>query len=274
MLLGYCQFHVQFGEPAANAAVIDREVRRFCGPGLLVLPELALSGYDFPSREVLADAAEPGESGPTAQLLRGLARETGLTLATGYAERDGDRLYNSAMLVEPDGTWHNYRKLHLFNRETTLFEPGNITPRAMETALGPVGLMVCFDWFFPEVARCLALDGALVIAHPSNLVLPWCQRAMLTRSLENRVYTVTANRIGTETQAGRSLTFTGASQVLSPTGDTLAEAPVDAPHTAMVEVDLGAAANKQLNEYNHLFNARRTEHFGALNAITQVESFQ
>lgn len=262
--LGYCQYEVRFGAWEENAAIIERELRRFAGPGLLALPELALSGYDFPSREALADLAEPLEGGRTTDLMLKLSRETGLTLAAGYPERDGDKLYNSAMLAEPSGALHNYRKLHLFNRETTIFDPGDLPPRAHETTLGPVGLMVCFDWFFPEVARCLALDGAIVIAHPSNLVLPWCQRAMFARSLENHVYTVTANRIGTETQAGRSLTFTGASQVLSPRGETLAQAPVDAPHTAMVEVDLQAAADKQLNEYNHLFHQRRTDFFGPL----------
>lgn len=266
ILVGYCQYEVKYGDWEANAQTIAEQVRAHAGPGLLVLPELALSGYDFPDRAALAGLAEPFEGGPTQHLLSDLANETGLTLVCGYAERDGDHLFNSAMLVEPGGAAYNYRKLHLFNRETTIFDRGNLAPCAVDTALGRIGMMVCFDWFFPEVARCLALDGAQLIAHPSNLVLPWCQRAMFARSVENRIFTITANRIGTETQAGRSLTFTGASQVMSPKGETLAQAPVDAPETCMVPVSLIEAEAKQLNEYNHLFADRRAEFFGPLTA--------
>lgn len=262
--VGYCQYQVAFGDWEANAHIVREAVGGLRGPGVLVLPELAFSGYDFPSRDSLAGLAEPFEGGPTRELLTDIAAQTGLVLVAGYAEREGGALYNSAMAVSPDGAAHNYRKLHLFNRETTLFDKGNLPPRAFDTPYGRIGMMVCFDWFFPEVMRCLALDGALLIAHPSNLVLPWCQRAMFTRCLENRVFAVTSNRIGTETLAGRSLTFTGASQVLSPKGETLIYAPVDASDTRMATIELSDAASKQLNEFNNLFADRRVEHFGSL----------
>ena len=261
---GYCQYEVIYGDWEANARIVREAVGGLRGPGVLVLPELAFSGYDFPSQDALARLAEPFEGGPTRELLTTLAAQTGLVLVAGYAEREVGALYNSAMAVSPDGLARNYRKLHLFNRETTLFDKGNLPPRAFDTPFGRIGMMVCFDWFFPEVMRCLALDGALLIAHPSNLVLPWCQRAMFTRCLENRVYSITANRIGTETLAGRSLTFTGASQVMSTKGETLIHAPVDAPDTCMTCIDLSEAASKQLNEYNNLFSDRRTEYFGPL----------
>lgn len=264
IFVGYCQYHVVFGDWETNARIVLEAVGGLRGPGVLVLPELAFSGYDFPSRDSLAGLAEPFEGGPTRELLTGLAAQTGMVLVAGYAEREGGALYNSAMAVSPDGSAHNYRKLHLFNRETTLFDKGNLPPRAFDTPHGRIGMMVCFDWFFPEVMRCLALDGALLIAHPSNLVLPWCQRAMFTRCLENRVFAVTANRIGTETLAGRSLTFTGASQVLSPKGETLIHAPVDSADTRLAEVTLEEAASKQLNEYNNLFGDRRVDMFQSL----------
>lgn len=262
--LGYCQYEVDYGDWKANARQVAAAVAPLRGPGLLVLPELAFTGYDFPNRDDARAMAEPFGEGRTSALLQRLAAETGITLVCGYAELAGESVFNSAMCVEPSGVMHNYRKLHLFNREKTLFDPGDLPPRAFDTALGRIGMMVCFDWFFPEVTRCLALDGALLIAHPSNLVLPWCQRAMFTRCIENRIFTVTANRIGTETQAGRDLTFTGASQVMGPKGELLAQAPVDSAETRLVSVSLSEAAGKRLNEYNDLFDDRRVEMFGGL----------
>lgn len=264
MMTGYFQYEVAYGDWERNADRVREAVSGLRGPGLLVLPELAFTGYDFVDASAARAAAETVAEGRTFALLRELAQATGLTIVAGYPELFEGAVYNSAACVEPSGTAHNYRKLHLFNREKTLFAPGDQPPRAFDTALGRIGMMVCFDWFFPEVTRCLALDGAALIAHPSNLVLPWCQRAMFARSVENRVFTITANRIGTETQAGRSLTFTGGSQVMSPKGETLAQAPTDAPDAQLVSVSLDDATNKQLNEFNHLFNDRRHEFFSTL----------
>lgn len=264
MLAGYFQYEVIYGDWERNAECVREAVSGLRGPGLLVLPELAFTGYDFVDAETTRAAAEPFGQGRSFHLLRQLAESTDLTIFAGYPEISDGAVYNSAMCVEPSGAAHNYRKLHLFNREKTLFAPGNVPPRAFDTALGRIGMMVCFDWFFPEVARCLALDGAALIAHPSNLVLPWCQRAMFARSVENRVFTITANRIGTETQASRSLTFTGGSQVMSPKGETLAQAPTDMAEAQLIPLDLADAANKQLNEYNHLFDDRRREFFSTL----------
>ena len=97
--------------------------------------------------------------------------------------------------------------------------------------------MICFDWFFPESTRTLALGGADVIAHPSNLVLPHCPEAMPIRALENGVFTATANRIGTESNGRESLTFIGRSRICSPRAEVLAEAtPTDAT-TIRAEID-------------------------------------
>jgi predicted amidohydrolase len=120
-------------------------------------------------------------------------------------------------------------------------------------------MMICFDWVFPETARCLALEGAQIIAHPSNLVLEWCQRAMFARSVENRVFTVTANRIGTEDRAGRKLTFTGASQIVSPSGEYLVRAPGTEEHVAVAELDPAEADDKHVTELNDLWQDRRPE---------------
>ena len=132
--------------------------------------------------------------------------------------------------------------------------------------------MICFDWFFPEVARLLALEGAQVIAHPSNLVLPYCQRAMYCRSVENCVFTVTANRIGTESDAGRTLRFTGASQVLNPAGECLVQAPEYAEHIGLVDVDLDTADNKAITEHNDLWRDRRVDLYAGLLEQLRIQS--
>jgi predicted amidohydrolase len=123
-------------------------------------------------------------------------------------------------------------------------------------------MMICFDWFFPESARTLALRGAQVIAHPANLVLPYCQTAMVTRSLENAVFSVTTNRYGAETLGAESLTFTGASQVMDTRGRRLAQAPVAGDDMQVVEINPAEADDKQVNLRNHRFNDRRPELYG------------
>jgi predicted amidohydrolase len=262
--IGYAQFAPLFGGLEANHATI----RRLTGEGktadLLVFPELCTSGYDFRDRDELASLAEPRETGPTSILARELAETHQTTLVIGYPEKAGDLFYNSCVLSAPNGTRANYRKLHLFSRESRIFAPGNAPPPVIDTPAGKVGLMICLDWLFPEAARVLALGGAQVIAHPSNLVLPHCQKAMVTRSIENGVFSITANRIGTEKRTDRSLTFTGASQVLGNRGELLVNAPIDTEHLGVVDVDVEQADDKMITEENHLLDDRRIAFYDGL----------
>ena len=124
--------------------------------------------------------------------------------------------------------------------------------------------MICFDWFFPETARSLAMQGAQILAHPSNLVLQFCQQAMFARCVENKVFAVTCNRIGMETQAGRDLGFTGASQILDVQGQALAKAPDDSSYSAVVELDPTQADDKSIAELNDRFQNRRPELYTGL----------
>lgn len=125
--------------------------------------------------------------------------------------------------------------------------------------------MICFDWFFPEVARSLALAGAEIIAHPANLILPYCPDAMVTRCIENRVFAITANRIGSEQRGGkRRLTCIGRSEVVDPKGRILRRAPSDKDSLEIVEINPHEARNKKISPRNHLFRDRRTQFFGNL----------
>ena len=119
--------------------------------------------------------------------------------------------------------------------------------------------MICFDWFFPESARILALKGADIICHPANLVLPYCQDAMITRCLENRIYVVTANRTGEEQRNGKKWLYTGKSQITSPDARILYRAAEESDEVGVIDIDVQLARNKRLNKYNDLFAERRVE---------------
>lgn len=259
MKIGYIQTTPIFGEKERNFDEIHRLVKGVKAD-LLILPELFATGYTFTSKEEVKRLAET-EKGETAAFLKQISNKTDAVIVGGFAEKDGNKLYNASMMVYQDRVIAIYRKLHLYNKEKLWFSPGN-KPLSVHTVKGmKVGVMVCFDWMFPEIARKLALDGAQVIAHPSNLVMPYCQAAMVTRCLENRVFAVTANRIGHEKRGEDDFTFTGGSQITSFDGKILSSAPKDKPFVDIVDVDIGKADNKMINNYNDVLKDRRMEFY-------------
>jgi len=257
MKAGFFQFDTAFGRKKENfdkvrAAVKDTSL------DLLVLPEFFATGYQFVSKDEVAELAEPVPEGETTEFLTLLSKDKNVYIVAGLPEKDGETFYNSAVLTGPEGFIGLYRKTHLFFEETLFFTPGDTGFRVWDTKIGRIGIMVCFDWFFPESARTLALKGAEVIAHPSNLVLPYCPQAMPVRCLENKVYAVTANRIGTEQRKeGPALTFIGQSQVTSPRAEILVRAETDKEVMLAADIDLSLARDKTLNPYNDLFQDRR-----------------
>jgi predicted amidohydrolase len=123
-----------------------------------------------------------------------------------------------------------------------------------------VGLMICFDWIFPESMRSLVLDGAEVVLHPSNLVKPWCQDAMVTRCLENGAFAVTANRVGQDDRGdGLRLRFTGRSQITAPRGGIVARAAEDGECVRVETIDLADARDKRVTGVNDLLADRRPD---------------
>jgi predicted amidohydrolase len=159
---------------------------------------------------------------------------------------------------------HRYRKLHLFNTEKEYFDPGDTPLNTIEILGAKVGVMICFDWVFPEVARSLALRGADLLCHPSNLVLTYCQKTMLTRSLENSVYSVTANRTGKETRPRGELLFTGQSQIVGTKGEVIASSNSEEEAVVICDIDLSDARNKLITENNNLFADRRPEFYDSI----------
>jgi len=257
-----------FGRVSENLERVRRLITATTAD-LLVLPELFNTGYLFTSVDEVAGLAEPIPDGPTTAFLKEEAARRGCFLAGGLAERapgpDGNELYyNSAILTGPGGLLAHYRKLHLFDRENLWFSPGNL-PFAVHDLGGlKVGLLICFDWIFPEAARCLALLGADLLIHPSNLVLPHCPDAMITRCLENRVYAATANRVGTEERGGVCLEYIGRSQIIDATGRVLVRGGGLEECVLEARVQPAHSRDKRLGTHNHLFNDRRPDFYPTL----------
>ncbi len=267
MRAAYLQFAPAYLDVDANLRTVASQIQSV-DADLIVLPELFTSGYFFHSRDHLAQVAEPIPEGRSTEALRDWAASLDATLVAGLAGREGSEFYNSAVVVQPTGTVHTYRKVHLFYEENTLFEPGDLGFPVFEDTTRDgttyqLGVMVCFDWYFPEAARTLALNGADVIAHPSNLVLPHCPDSMPVRARENHVFTITANRHGEEEKEGETLTFIGMSEVCDPEGSILQRANRASDEVGVVEFDPHDARDRRINEYNDVLANRRPETYAS-----------
>jgi N-carbamoylputrescine amidase len=161
LTIGIAQLTGSGREASVDAArqLFDRGAR------LVILPELIVPGYRLDA-SFLRDAAEPLD-GPTVGAWGALAAEAGGYVAGGFCERDGDRLFNGAVLVGPEGVVLHYRKLHLFAGEKDVFAPGDLGLPVARTEVGVVGLCICYDLRFVETARILALRGAELVCVPT-----------------------------------------------------------------------------------------------------------
>lgn len=256
MKTGFYQYRPQFGRINAN---LNKVLRKLEGvdADLLVLPELAFTGYYFRDRAEALELAEDVNDSDIVRALTELCSRNDFHLVTGFTERSGDCVYNSALLIGPDGLEHVYRKLHLFNEEKFWFDPGDIPLSVQNVRGASIGIMVCFDWVFPEVARTLALQGAEILCQPANLVLAYCQQTMLSRSLENRVYSVTCNRFGADRRPQGELKFTGRSQIVAPNSERLATAAAQREALAIIDIDPALAREKHITRHNDVLADRR-----------------
>ena len=259
MKAAFYQYNPLFGKKNENLEKVLSAVQD-ADTDLLVLPEFFATGYQFISKEEVEELSEQVPGGHTTQSLAELSRRKGFHIVAGIAEKDGDRFFNSAVLTGPDGFLGVYRKTHLFFEEKLYFTPGDTGFRVWDTKTGRIGVMICFDWFFPESMRTLALLGADIVAHPSNLVLPYCPEAMPVMCLENKVFAVTANRIGEERRKeGQILKFIGQSEIVSPEAKVLVRAPESEEALLVAEIDPRIARDKSLNPMNNIFDDRRPE---------------
>jgi predicted amidohydrolase len=263
MKIGYCQFSPSFCDPDENIQQVELLLND-AEFDLLVLPELSNSGYLFSSFTDLEKTAEEIPSGKFTDFLAGLSRKKKCHIVSGICEKSKGKFFNTAVLITPDSGIFSYRKIHLFYEETRWFEAGTDGYHVHEITLNSgekikIGMMICFDWIFPEAARTLALKGAQIICHPSNLVLPYCQKAMFARAVENHLYIITANRTGTETRKEFSLTFTGGSVIIDPKGNYISEAPSDGEYLSIKEIDPSKSLDKFVNQYNNVIADRKPD---------------
>ena len=264
MKIGVYQNHPEFGNIKANVlGAVESLNNSDCE--LMVLPELFNTGYQFTSREEALLLTEEVPCGHTCLSLEELARKKNMFLVFGLAEKEGNKIYNSSVLIGPDGFIGRYRKSHLFFEEKVVFDPGDTGFQVYDIGGIRIGMMICFDWWFPESARILALLGADIICHPANLVLLQCQQAMITRSLENAVFTMTANRIGQEERGDKKpLFFTGQSQIVDPKGQVLVSMNEDETGIKVAEIDPMQARDKSITAFNDRFQDRRPEFYSML----------
>ncbi len=263
-----CQLRLQIGDTTANTDAGVEAIRGAAQQGarLVVLPELAVSGYAFDSVEEAHRLAEPLD-GPTVRLWAALAAELDVVVVGGLCEDAGELLRNSSVIVDRTGLRAVYRKVHLWDAEPDFFAAGRHDPPIVDTAIGRIATMVCYDLEFPEWVRRPALAGAEVLAVPTNWPAEPLRasptpmetvRAQAAAST-NRMVVVAADRCGEE----RGIRWTGGSAVVSAEGHLLAGPPATPdPCVLVADVDLAPTRDKRTSTRNDALADRRTDLYG------------
>jgi predicted amidohydrolase len=275
-----CQTAPLIGQVEANRARCCAAVTAAAARGaqVVILPELAVSGYVFSDEAEARALAEPA-GGPTAREWAQLSGELGITLIGGLCEagRDG-RLYNSAVVAADGAIAAVYRKAHLWDAEKLIFTPGSDDPPLIEAAGARISVMICYDLEFPEWTRLPALAGAQLLAVPANWpVMPGPEhpgerpmevvRAQAAAGI-NRMFVAVCDRTGTE----RGVDWVGSSVICDPDGWPLAgPAPADAEATVIAACDLAAADDKRVSARNDVLADRRPQLYGRLVAPELTE---
>lgn len=241
------QMDVAFAEPKKNLVRFAEFFETTCAAGarLTVFPECALTGYCYESLDEARPVAEP-IPGPSSERMTELCRRYNCFVIYGLLESDGDRIFNAAVLVGPDGVVDSYRKIHLpFLGIDRFATPGDRPFAVQDIGLMRLGMNICYDGSFPEASRVLALQGADLIALPTN----WppgaacaAECTVPTRALENNIYYMAINRVGEE----RGFPFIGQSQIADVNGSLLASAKHTDEAVLYAEIDPARARNKHI----------------------------
>jgi 5-aminopentanamidase len=250
-----------------RAAIAIREALE-AGADLVVIPELATSGYVFETPDELRAIAIPRDHQIFDEWAALAATHPGAVIVGGFAELgEDDELYNSAALVTASGVAATYRKVHLWDQEKRFFTPGRESPPVVETAQGRIGVMICFDLEFPEWTRIAALAGADILAVPTNW--PFMERPSGERVAEvqigmatariNHMAIVCADRTGVE----RGVAWNEGTSIISADGWVVA-AVGEGVGAAFATIDPTLSANKQFAPLTHAFDDRRPDLYGGL----------
>ncbi|MCX8059077.1 MAG: nitrilase [Spirochaetes bacterium] len=231
--------------------------------GIVIFPELYLSGYNFSTKEEVEKSSLTIDNDYFKEY-KNITKKKEIAICGGFAEKDNNKkIYNSSFFIANGEIINIYRKTHLFSREKLFFEKGNTGFNVFEYKKVKIGMMICFDWYFPEAARTLAIKGAQVILHPSNLVLPYCQRALFTRALENKVFIACCNRIGKEKENQNNiiLKFSGRSTLVSPDGKYLLYLPKNRESIKCYDINPEQALDKNITKLNNFLEDRRPNYY-------------
>lgn len=261
-----CQLALAVGDLEGNRGKARDAIRAAAaaGAGLILLPELTNSGYMFSGIDELQACAEPVD-GPTVREWTRLASELGVIVVGGFAEQGEDgEAYIAAVLIDPTGVRAKYRKTHLWNTEkNSLFGMGSGLPPVVETAVGRIGLMICYDLDFPEWVRAVSLAGADLLCCPSNWPLyrpPEGERpGEIIRAQAaaggNRMFVAVADRAGSE----RGQDWLGGSVIVDADGYPVSEIRLGEETIVMATVDLAEARIKSISAGNDVHRDRRPE---------------
>ena len=270
MRIAGIQTDVVFRDINANLTTLESHVRSEVAQGtqLTIFPECFNTGYCFDSLEDAMSLAEP-VPGPTTERIAKLCKELSTFVVSGMLEKSGTRLFNTAVLIGPEGLIGSYRKVHLpylgVDRFTT---PGDRPFEVFEADGVRIGMLICYDGGFPEAARVLAIRGADIILLPTN----WppggdymAQFSINSRAMENGVYFAAVNRVGTE----NGFRFIGKSRICSPLGATMTAIDNDKPGIIRADIDPVAARTKRIVRVpgKHMIDRmadRRPEMYGAV----------
>lgn len=271
-LIACCQLSLRVGETEANRAAGRAAIADAAGQGadIVVIPELATSGYVFADLDEARRCAETPE-GATVTGWISLARQYGLVIVGGFCELDteDDVLHNSSAIVDPGGLRAVYRKAHLWDRERLVFEPGRDRPPVVDTAHGRIATVVCYDVEFPEWVRLPALDGAELLCVPTNW--PREPRPAGERPAEvirvqanasvNRMFIAACDRA----RAERGVEWVSGTVIVGPDGFPVA-GPVceDRAVTLLAPCRLGEARNKRISARNDVMEDRRPQLYDAV----------
>lgn len=237
------------------------------GVQLAVFPELATTGYMFNSRAEALAVAEDVPNGPTVQRLLRACADNDMHVVFGIAEKAGDDLYNSSAILGPQGYIGTYRKLHLWDNENTMFTPGNLGLPVFTTALGNIGILICYDIWFPEAVRTLTLSGADLLCVPTNWVplvagngendTAMANILCMANSHCNGLPIVAADRCGRE----RGQLFLGRSVITNATGWPAAgPGPADREDVLIADIDVEhSVSGRQWSEFNNPLTNRRAD---------------
>lgn len=252
------QFEPAFADPKESIRRLKPLIETVQESHLVVLPELSNAGYNFSGYEQAKTYAEEiGKGGLFQDFLLSEAARNGNYIISGINEREGDKLYNTAIVAGPSGIAGKYRKMHLFMNEKDIFQKGDAGLPVFDLDGLKTGILICFDYLFPEAWRILAQKGASLICHPSNLLTENARRCLPGLSLMNRIFIGTANRIGDE----GPLHFNGKSSFTDPKGIFRVVASESQTEIISMEIDTELSDNKMITSRNHVFDDRRPEDY-------------